>query len=159
MKNPGKCQTTDMSAITFFVAGIAKPAGSKRGFYIPKLNRVVITDANKNSKDWKTDVKHGAQRAYAGPLLECPLDVSFEFFVSRPKCHFGSGKNASNLKASAPNWPKSKPDLLKLARGVEDAMSGIIYKDDAQIVVENLYKSFTDEGRKPGVRITITPLK
>jgi Holliday junction resolvase RusA-like endonuclease len=149
---------SDSFGIEFFVAGIAKPAGSKRGFFAKKLGRVIITDANKNSKDWKTDVKIAAQSAYDGPLITEPISVTFQFFMPRPAGHYGTGKNESKLRASAPAFPKSKPDVLKLARGVEDALSGIIYKDDAQIVVEHLYKSFTSEGCKPGVKITITAL-
>lgn len=139
--------------IQFFVPGIPKPAGSKRGFYIASIKRVVITDANPNSKDWKTDVKHAAQQAYSGPLLDVPLSVRFTFFVQRPKGHYGSGKNAKAIKASAPPFPTSKPDLLKLARGVEDAMTGIIYRDDSLIVSEKLLKRYADA---PGVMIEIS---
>lgn len=32
------------------------------------------------------------------------------------------------------------PDVLKLARGVEDALTGIVWRDDAQIVNESLSK-------------------
>ena len=32
------------------------------------------------------------------------------------------------------------PDVLKLARGVEDALTGIVWRDDAQIVNESLNK-------------------
>ncbi len=142
-----------ITPITFFVAGIPKPAGSKRGFYIAKLKRVIITDANPNSKDWKTDVKHAAQDAYQGPLITAPLSVKFTFHIQRPKGHFGAGKNACFLKLSSPKYPTSKPDLLKLARGVEDAMTGIIYQDDAQIVSELIFKRYT---HAPGVTIDIS---
>lgn len=138
--------------ISFFVAGIAKPAGSKRGFYIKKLNRVIITDANPNSKDWKSDVKAEAMKAYSGEPLTCPLAVRFDFIVPRPKGHFRTGANSHLLRDSAPPFPTSKPDLLKLSRGCEDAMTSIIYKDDAQIVTEHLHKRY---GNTPGVQITI----
>lgn len=140
--------------ISFFVHGIAKPAGSKRGFYIPKLKRVIITDANPNSKDWKLDVKAEARAAMPDgePLWNCPIAVKFTFFIQRPKGHFRTGKNAHLLRDSAPAMPTSKPDLLKLARGVEDAMSGIIYQDDALIVSERLFKRYAD---RPGVQIEI----
>ena len=140
--------------ITFFVAGIAKPAGSKRGFYIPSIKRVVITDANPNSKDWKLDVKAAASEAMPDgqPLWECPIAVKFTFFIVRPKGHFRTGANAHLLRDSAPPLPKSKPDVLKLARGVEDAITGIIWKDDSQIVSERLFKRYAD---KPGVSIEI----
>jgi Holliday junction resolvase RusA-like endonuclease len=138
--------------IHFFVAGVPKPAGSKRGFFIPKLKRVIITDANPNSKDWKIDVKHAAQKAYSGPLIDLPLSVRFTFNIVRPKGHFGTGKNATTLRNGARKFPTSKPDLLKLARGVEDAMTGIIYSDDSQIVSERLFKRYADA---PGVLIEI----
>lgn len=142
-----------MPPISFFVAGIPKPAGSKRGFYIKSLNRVVITDANPNSKDWKSDVKAEAIAAYSGEPLTCPLAVRFDFVIARPKGHFRTGANSAMLRNSAPVYPTTKPDLLKLARGVEDAMTGIIYKDDALIVSEHIHKRY---GPTPGVQITIT---
>lgn len=142
-----------MTPISFFVAGIPKPAGSKRGFFIPKLKRVIITDANPNSKDWKIDVKHAARSHARAELLTSPLAVRFTFFITRPKSHFGSGKNSGVLKSSAAKYPASKPDVLKLARGVEDAMTGVIYLDDSQIVSERLFKRYAD---KPGVLIEIS---
>ena len=140
-------------SISFFVAGLPKPAGSKRGFYIPKLKRVIITDANPNSKDWKFDVKHAAQEAYIGVPLTVPLAVEFTFFMPRPKGHFRTGRNADVLRPSAPAFPCGKPDVLKLARGVEDAMTAIIYQDDSQIVSERLFKRYA-EGT-PGVQVEI----
>ena len=142
-----------MEKIEFFVAGVAKPAGSKRGFFIPKLKRVVIVDANPNSKDWKSDVKSDAIANYDGELLTCPIAVRFTFYVTRPKGHYRTGKNAHLLRDSAPKFPASKPDVLKLARGVEDALTGIIWKDDAQIVTEHIAKRYADN---PGVLIEIT---
>ena len=139
--------------LTFFCAGVAKPAGSKRGFFIPKLKRVVIVDANPNSKDWKTDVRHAAQEALGDLGMWCgPLAVRFEFFIARPKSHFRTGKNAHLLRDSAPTHPTGKPDALKLARGVEDAMTAVIYQDDAQIVEETILKRW---GGTPGVRVYI----
>ncbi len=139
--------------IEFFVGGIPKPAGSKRGFYIAKLKRVIITDANPNSKDWKTDVKHAAQEHYDGDLLTCPIALNLTFHVLRPKAHYRTGKNSHLLRDSAPNFPAGKPDVLKLARGVEDAITGIIWKDDAQIVSERLFKRYDEI---PGVTVKIS---
>lgn len=138
--------------ISFFVQGIAKPAGSKRGFYIAKITRVVITDACKGSRDWKTDVKHTAQSVYQGALITGPVMLSLTFQVLRPKGHFRTGVRANELRESAPAFPIVKPDVLKLARGVEDALTGIIWKDDAQIVSERLEKVY---GAVPGVRVEV----
>ena len=61
----------------------------------------------------------------------------------RPKGHFGK----RGLLPSAPIAPIVKPDLLKLARAVEDALSGLVYKDDAQIVREILDKHYGEPAR------------
>lgn len=142
-----------ITPISIFVPGTPKPAGSKRGFYIQKKKRVIITDDCRGSKDWKTDVKHAAQAIYKGPLHECPIVLSLHFMVLRPKGHFRTGKNEGKLRDWARPFPISKPDVLKLARGVEDALTGVIWKDDAQIVTEHLYKRYAD---RPGVLIEIT---
>lgn len=139
--------------ISFFVAGLPKPAGSKRGFFIPKLNRVAIVDACKGSKDWKVDVKHEAQAKYSGDPWDCPIALRLTFFMPRPKGHFRTGKHASMLRNSAPFYPLTKPDVLKLARGVEDALTGIIYKDDCLIVEEHLFKKYAHQ---PGVAVELT---
>lgn len=107
--------------LSFFVAGISKPAGSKRGFFIPKLKRVIITDDCKTSRDWKTDVKHEAQRQYSGELWDCPIALKLTFVQLRPKGHMRAN---GAVKESAPRHPIVKPDVLKLARGVEDALTG-----------------------------------
>jgi Holliday junction resolvase RusA-like endonuclease len=138
--------------ITFFVSGIAKSSGSKRGFFIPKINRVVIVDACKGSKDWKTDVKHEAQRHFLGPLLCGPLRVNFTFHVLRPKAHYRSGKNAAMLKDGAPHFPTTKPDVDKLSRAVLDSLTGVIWKDDSQVVTKRVSKRYSDT---PGVLIEI----
>jgi Holliday junction resolvase RusA-like endonuclease len=150
--------------ISFFVPGRAKPAGSKRAIPLFKGSgenrkwfRNIVTDDCERSADWKADVSLAARRAYSGPLLTCALEVEFKFIVARPMGDFGT---KGNVKPKALPYPIKKPDLLKLARGIEDAMSGIIYRDDNLIVRETLAKDYQD---KPdgviGCQITIIPLE
>ena len=140
--------------ISFFVPGIAKPAGSKRGFPIKDKRtgktRVVITDDCKTSGDWKADVKAFAAQAYQGELLTGPIHLSLGFRIGRPKSHFRTGKRSHELRDDAPLWVTKKPDVLKLARAVEDAMTGVVWVDDAQIAVETLSKLYGDT---PGVQV------
>jgi Holliday junction resolvase RusA-like endonuclease len=134
-------------AIRFFVPGIPRTAGSKRGFVNPRNGRVIITEDNKRSKDWRASVALVASDLIRIPL-EGPLSVTFEFQFMRPKGHYGS----KGLRSSAPLHPAVRPDLLKVARSTEDAMSGIAYRDDAQIVHETLIKRY---GEQAGAWITI----
>lgn len=134
--------------ISFTVHGQAQPAGSKRGFYNKKSKRVIITDASAKSRPWKAVVSDAAAEAMAGmPLLDGPLMLGLEFYFPRPKGHYGTGRNAGTVRASAPPIPTVKPDLLKLARAVEDALTGIVYRDDAQIAREILDKFYGEPAR------------
>lgn len=141
--------------IQFTVDAHPEPAGSKRAFPFKRKDEslgVRVTDANKNVKAWQQLVKGVARGAYDGPLMQNGIYVAMKFFVLRPKGHFGTGRNLGKIKASAPWVPTKMPDVLKLARGVEDALTGVIWRDDAQIVSEYLIKEFADwEGVVVGV--------
>lgn len=150
--------TTLIEPITFTVYGHPATAGSKRAFIptrkggdmVTRPNgkpMVVITDDNMAGKAWRQDVRSAARSAYDGELLRGPLSVTLRFFRQRPKSHFGSGKNASVLKGSAPSHPTTKPDVLKLARAIEDALTGVVWEDDAQIVHEVLDKAWGEPER------------
>lgn len=133
-------QTGGAPALAFTVHGTPQPAGSKRAFVMQGRARVV--DANRKSAPWKERVAQVAGEIMAGrPLLQGPLEVTLRFFVHRPKGHHGK----KGLLPSAPAFPTVKPDALKLARGVEDALSGVVYRDDAQIVIERLEKHYGPE--------------
>ncbi|MFI5202203.1 MAG: RusA family crossover junction endodeoxyribonuclease [Candidatus Kapaibacterium sp.] len=140
-----------MTPIQIRVHGKPQPAGSKRGFAFKRKTGgtgVAITDANPKSRDWKNTVSYEARAAYSGELLTCPIRLTLTFFLARPKHHSGT----KGLKPSAPRHVTTKPDVLKLSRGVEDALTGIVWVDDSQIVSEHLYKFY---GEKEFVDITI----
>lgn len=126
--------------VTFTVLGKAAPAGSKRGFV--RGGKVVITDASKGSKPWQALVRSAAADAYTGPLLEGPLALSIREQRVRPTSHLG--KRGLSAKGRGTPFPSTRPDLLKIARGIEDALSGLVYRDDAQIVVETLEKVWAE---------------
>jgi Holliday junction resolvase RusA-like endonuclease len=138
----------DDNGIFFWVPGIAQPAGSKRAF--PRGGHVSVVDANPKAKSWKGVVGLRAELAMGGhPPFDGPLTVMMTFNRSRPKAHIGK----HGVLPSAPDFPTVKPDLLKLARAVEDAMTGIVYRDDAQIVAEWLWKKY---GEQDGVMVSVT---
>jgi Holliday junction resolvase RusA-like endonuclease len=129
--------------IAFEVPGKPAPAGSKRAFANPRSGRMIVTDANPAARPWKAAVALAAREAMGSrALLPGALAVAMIFEVPRPKSHYGSGRNAEVLKRSAPEHPTPRPDLLKLARAVEDACTGVLWRDDAQIVAELLQKRY-----------------
>lgn len=134
------------------VPGIPKPGGSKRGFVNPKTGRVIITEDCKQSKDWRAVVAIKAQEAREDGLMSGPLRLSVTFIFPRPKNHFGSGKKAAALRLDAPKYKTSKPDVTKLLRSTEDALTGVVWGDDSQVVEQWATKLYGDE---PGAVITI----
>ncbi len=147
--------------LEFFIPGIPAPGGSKRAFVLkrrdgsivrrangsPMVN--IVDDAGQRNKDWRASVAHFAQIAMNGQQpTDAPLEVSITFFRARPKGHFGK----RGLKDSAPPFPTPKPDATKLMRSTEDAMTGIVWNDDSQIVNQHVYKRFSD---RPGAQVCV----
>lgn len=139
-------------SVEFVVYGNPAPAGSKTAG-ITKQGRTFVRDSSKRSYPWKQTVAQTAGVAMAGrPLLEGPLELTLTFVVPRPKGHYGT----RGLRPSAPAHPTVKPDVLKLARAVEDALSGVVYRDDAQIVDEHLVKRY---GEPAAAHITVASVQ
>jgi Holliday junction resolvase RusA-like endonuclease len=143
-----------VSVIEFTVFGKPEPAGSKRAFVV--AGKAQVVDANVKAKPWKEQVAQVAGGHFSGALLDGPLGVRFVFYQPRPKGHYGTGRNASVLKRSAPLYPTSPPDALKMARGCEDALEGVLYRNDAQIVDERLMKLY---GAPARVVVTVWELE
>jgi Holliday junction resolvase RusA-like endonuclease len=126
------------------VYGRPQPAGSKRAFQHATTRRVMVTDANPNSRPWKQQVTAQALHQLNGQpiLLQGPLELTVTFILARPKSHYRTGRNQHLLRPAAPARPTTKPDTTKLLRGVEDALTGIYWNDDAQIVDQHAHKEF-----------------
>ncbi len=155
--------STNASTISFFVPGTPAPGGSKsfKGFS-KSTGRAILVDAGgERNKHWRSLVAQvGHTEMHGAALFSGPLHVRFEFIVARPKSHFlsrGFGQLGS-LRPTAPPAPVTRPDTLKLTRSTEDALTGVVWHDDAQAVVMNLQKRYAAPGEPTGCRISITPL-
>jgi Holliday junction resolvase RusA-like endonuclease len=134
--------------IRFQVLGRPQPAGSKRAFKHPHTGKIIVTDAAKGSRPWKQEVAATAMLATAGvPLLTGPLMLEMTFYVRRPAGHYRTGKNRHLLRDSAPAYPTTRPDVTKLVRAAEDACTGVVWRDDAQVVTQIARKRYGDPER------------
>lgn len=132
-----------MTRAEFVIMGQPRPAGSKRHIG----NGVVIDSSGEKGRNWRASIQAVAREQFTGELLRGPLVVYMTFFAPRPKSHYGSGRNSGRLKDDAPQYPTGRPDVLKLARAVEDALTGIVWADDGQIVDEILAKRYGEPAR------------
>jgi Holliday junction resolvase RusA-like endonuclease len=153
------------------VLGTPAPQGSKRAFAIRKggvpTGRVaVVEQQDKRVKSWRQAVLEAALSAVAksdGDWSDDregspggPVGLKVIFYLKRPAGHYGSGKNSNKVKPSAPGLPARMPDLSKLIRATEDALTDAgVWADDGQVVVCRAHKVWAD-ARPPGARIDIS---
>ena len=145
------------------VWGIPAPQGSKsvRGYV---AGRAILGESSKAVAPWRVDVRAATQNQYQGPILTGPVAVCATFLFSRPKGHYGSGRNADRLKPSAPRHLTSvrHGDLDKLLRSTFDGLSqsagGGLITDDSLIVEVMANKRYVEEGELPGAYLTVTKL-
>ncbi|HZN76068.1 MAG TPA: RusA family crossover junction endodeoxyribonuclease [Micromonosporaceae bacterium] len=123
-------------ALEIIVRGDPAPQGSKKGFYNAKLGRVLLVEDSKKVKPWREDVCAAGIEARAGaPTLDCALLLEMVFTTMRPKSHYRTGRNSHLVRDDAPIQPTAKPDLSKLTRSTEDALTTAgVFRDDALIV-------------------------
>lgn len=80
------------------------------------------------------------------PRLTSGASIMLEFSFTRPKAHYGTGRNAATLNGRAPRHHTQYPDLDKLVRLVFDAMTvAQVWGDDAQAVVLVAQKRWADQ--------------
>lgn len=154
-------------AFSLFVPGIPSPAGSKKA--VPVFNKytrkfvtaangrpiVAVMDAAKGSRAWKDRISALAVDHWKSAPLDEPLSLLLVFTMARPKAHFGKRKGAPYLKDDAPRWHVGAPDTTKLTRAVEDALNGLVWRDDSRVVKQQACKQYGDA---PGVRIEVRRL-
>lgn len=142
-----------MEMVEFHVKGKSEPAGSKRA--VPMGNRWGVIDDNPKAAKFKLSVGGVAKAAMDGrEPLRGPLRVTMAFLIERPKSHLTSKGELSSIGRDR-FFHTIRPDVLKLARAVEDGMTGVAYEDDAQIVVELLTKRYCHAYEEPGVFVTV----
>lgn len=136
-----------MNEVTFFVAGIPIPQGSMKAFNNPSGGRPIVTSDNKGLAGWRSRIAKEAQR-HCSEVFECPVAVVITFKLPRP--------------VSLPKyriWPSGKPDIDKLLRASFDAMTGIVFRDDALVVDVMVRKVYASEGEQTGARVQVTRLE
>lgn len=150
-----------MASLVFTVNGLPAPQGSK----IVNAHGGV-RESSKALAPWREAIRHeaaGATPPWWDPGAG-PFAVVVVFTMRRPAWHYGTGRNAGRLKASAPRHPSGKPDVDKLARAVLDALtdSGAMV-DDSQVCNLSAVKCYPggdlDALDHPGAVVTVWGLE
>jgi len=131
-------------AITFRVASVPVPKGSMKAWVRGK--HAVLTSDNKGLKGWEQIVRAQAQ-AHVAQLEPGPMAISLAFALPRTK----------SLPKRSERPHLTKPDVDKLARAVLDALTGVAFNDDAQVVSLTCGKRYALVGEQPGVLVSLSP--
>ena len=145
-----------INTYSIIVYGEAIPKGSTRAFVIN--GKAVTTNANKRTKDWQTLVSMAAQEKKPDKPIDGAVDILLNFYLPRPKGHYGTGKNAGKLRESAPDFHVTKPDTDKLARAVKDGLTGVVYGDDSQVTQLIAVKWYASPMHACGVEVEAVQL-
>lgn len=136
--------------IEFFVPGIPRPQGSLRPVVSRTTGRTIVKPSAKMLA-WRKVIALHARQVYYGKPITGPVRLRLTFCFVRPAKHYGTGKNADVLKANAPTFHTTTPDIDKLARAVCDALTGVTWADDSQVV-----EVYAIKGYRPRAGLAIT---
>ena len=108
--------------------------------------------SSKDKQDFLFLVKQYAPKQ---PIVDI-VEMDITFCYKRPASHFRSKNKQKILKDNVPFFKSSKADLDNLIKFVCDALNGVFYKDDSQVVSIHARKLY---GQKDYVMIKIIPSK
>lgn len=138
----------DPSLAVIVVHGLPVPQGSKKPFRLPNGRINLAEVGGDRLKQWRHAINDQARRVHGDcSPLDGPVALTVDFRLVKPK--------------SAPKrrrtWPigQRSGDADKLARAALDALSGVVFFDDAQVVELQVTKDWGD----PGVTITYRSLE
>lgn len=135
----------------FWVPGVPVPKGSTRAFMRPGAKFPIVTNANPNTKAWEQAIRGEASSAGCTPDFTGPVRIEASFFFPRPMGHYGK----QGVRLSAPRAKTTKPDLDKLTRALLDALTGVAFVDDSQVIELLVLKLWVRSGGVPGVEVLI----
>lgn len=125
--------------LSFTVYGVPTPQGSMKAFVPKGSRRAYLTTDNKKLKPWRQEVSGTAKVAMQGEPpanRKIGVELYLDFFFDRP----------SSVSKKVPD-KTTKPDMDKLLRGIFDALTGIAFEDDSQVVRSGQTKQFGSPAR------------
>ena len=134
--------------VTVTVAGHPITQGSKQAIRRRDGGISMIESGGDRLTQWRHAINDEARHATNGTSPATgPVTIEAHFTIPKP---------ASTPKRRR-TWPiKTRSgDLDKLARAALDAMTGVVYTDDAQVIDLHVTKDLADHDRPPGVAIIV----
>jgi Holliday junction resolvase RusA-like endonuclease len=137
--------------ISFVIPGAAvgkgRPRATTRGKFVSMYTP-------EKTASYENLVKIKAQEAMAGnPPTDCACLVNIDIFVSVPASF---SKKTAKEALDGTRYPTTKPDIDNVIKGIFDAMNGIVFRDDKQVVDCRIIKRYWET---PEVAVAVTAIE
>lgn len=128
-----------MRNITFRVNGDTQPQGRPRA---TRMGKGVRMYDDPKSVAYKTIVRASFNRLGVKEFLEGPLYMKVVIYKKMPKAF---SKKKQQMALDGILRPETKPDVDNYAKTFMDALNGLAYKDDSQVVTLVTEKYYSDD--------------
>lgn len=140
-----------MTAQTLFVIGDPAAQGSKRMVRL-KNGRTVLLEQSRKVKPWREEIGRVA-RMQRCKKIDGDVIVDIVLRFTRPASHTLKSGKLSSAATARPG----RVDADKAARAVLDALTGICYDDDRQVVALSIQRVWAAGNGPSGATITVAP--
>lgn len=118
----------------------SRPRFARRG-------RGVVAYEKKEMKVWRAECSKLIKEAFeTEKLIEGPLKIDATFYIQPPKYVFSKKRGKEKLEAEKLFCGK-KPDIDNYLKALLDSMTGIVFKDDGQVVECRARKLYSPKPR------------
>lgn len=129
-----------MTHVAFITQGIPTPKGSTTRMPNGATLPAGTAASRKRMAQWAQDIRNDAKRAMQGePPWVGGIRLMVEFRLPVP---------LSSIRKYQYGWlpHTKKPDVDKLFRALSDALTGIVWRDDAQVCISAINKVYAWDG-------------
>ena len=136
--------------VSFSVRGTPTPKGSLTRMPGGAMIPAGTTESRKRMDQWKNDIRREATDAMGDrPAIVGPVRLFVEFAFLPPK----------SIRKAEQGWKMhtTKPDVDKLFRALSDALTGIVWRDDSQVCMSAINKTYAWDGVS-GAIVSVEPI-
>lgn len=134
--------------ILFTVYGKIKGKGRPRSYRMK--NGAIGTYTPQETVAFEDSIRAVAAQYRPQYVLDGPLHMQLNCYFLIPKT------KVKKNKAVQQRYNTSKPDIDNVFKAVADALNGLIYRDDKQIVAAIITKEYVETVER--IEVTITPI-
>ena len=147
-------------SIDVYVTGVPAPQGSMVAHVVKRKDGTRFATVHYPQgtplHKWRADVAIAVRHEWGDDMTYHPVRMVLVFYFPRPLRHMTLQGTIKPQYANVPH--DGRPDLDKLVRAVLDALTDVVYPDDAQVHVIRASKRYVYDHQLPGLQIILYAL-